>query len=180
MAFEADNNLPVPPIPVPGQIRLEDIEDAALALYERVTEADLRFAALEKRFDAETAEQIRSLHRLVASLATERFELDRMMRRISSELTRRNCADLLQAIVLYSRAWDLKLTRASLQVLDLTGQPLTDELLGDVEVESHMPDPSVPVTMVRETIIPLVLLSGKVIGPAKIVTAVPIDEEKVR
>jgi len=179
--MQADTTMPVPLIPVPDEIRLEDIEDAALALYERVAEADARVAAMEKQHGSELAEQTRALHRLIAVLVVERFELDRMMRRIEPELTRRGCTDLLLSISLYARAWDLKLSRASLQVVDLTGSPLTDELAGEVEVESHLPDPSVTVTTVRETLVPLVLLDGKVIGPAKIVTSVPIaEEEKAR
>jgi hypothetical protein len=174
--MQMDRAMPVPLLPVPDEIRLEDIEDAALALYERIAEADSRFAAMEKRLGTESAEQTRTLHRLVAILAAERFEFDRMMRRIGPELTRRNCTDLLQSIGLYARAWDLKLSRASLEVVDLAGYPLTDELAGEVEVESHLPDPSVSVTTVHETLVPLVVLGGKVIGPAKIVTSVPKAE----
>ena len=48
--------------------------------------------------------------------------------------------------------------------------PISD----DVEVESHVPDPSVSQTEVRETLTPLVLLDGKVIGLAKVVTSVPV------
>jgi hypothetical protein len=173
------NDLPIPGvIPVPAKLRVEDAEDAALELYRRVAEADRRYQEMERRQQSEIAETSRKTHRLISALAAERFEFDRLMRRLKPELERRNAGDLIQLLDLFAKAWDLKLGRASIQVVDLAGLPLSDELAGDVEVESHFPDPSVVQATVRETLIPLVLLEGKTIGSAKIITAVPVAVEE--
>jgi hypothetical protein len=132
----------------------------------------------ERAHRAEMIERSRSLHHLIASLAAERFEFGRLMQRIAPELERRGCRDLQESFVLFVRAWDLKMSRAGIHVHDLAGAILTDELAGDVEVESHVPDPFVGQTTVRETLIPLVLLDGKAIAPAKVVTSVPVTPKE--
>lgn len=173
------NELPVPSsIPLPAEARLEDIEDAALEFYQRVAEADRRIGEVERRLRTEMSEKSRSANRLIALLAAQRFEFERLVRRLGPELERRNAGDIMQILDLYARAWDLNLGRAALQVVDLTGQPLDEKLAEDVEVESHVPDPSVSQTMVRETLVPLVLLEGRPIGLAKIVTSVPVTTEE--
>jgi hypothetical protein len=173
------NELPLPPmIAQPDELLFNDVEDAALELYKRAAEAEAQTEKAVRTVRAEMVEQMRSAHRLIATLAAERFEFDRLMARIAPELERRNSNDLLQFLVLFKRSWELRMRRASIEVVDLTGQPVTDELAGDVEVESHVPDPSVAETRVRETLIPLVLLGGRSIGMAKIVTSVPVPVEE--
>ena len=167
-----------PPVKVPGELNLAKMEDAAYELYDRVARADEQLTKCERSLRAELAEKSRSAQRLIAMLAAERFEFDRILRRLSPELERRGASDLLQYLNLFVRAWDLKLSRANIQVLDIAGCLLDDELAGDVEVESHVPDVSVSATMVRETLVPLVKLDGKTIGQAKIVTSVPAKKEE--
>jgi len=171
MTFE----LPLPPsIPLPAEARLDDVESAALELYQRVAEADRCSEEIERRLRSEMLEKSRAADRLIATLAAERFEFDRLLRRLGPELERRNAGDVMQYLEMFARAWDLKLGRAAIKVVDLAGLPLIDELVEDVDVESHLPDPTVTQTTVRETLIPLVLLGGKAIGSAKIVTSVPV------
>lgn len=173
------DEIPFPPlIPLPEASRLEDVEDAALELYQRVAEADRRIDETERRLRMEMSEKARSANRLIAALAVERFEFERLVRRLRPELERCKAADAMQAFDLYSRAWDLKLGRAGIEVVDLTGHTLSDDIADDVEVESFVPDPSVTQTMVRETLVPLVLLQGKTVGQAKIVTSVPVPAEE--
>lgn len=171
--------LPIPDaIPVPADVHLEDVEDAALELYQRVAEADRRVEDAERRLRSEMSETRSHADRLIALLAAERFEFGRLLRRLRPELDRRNAADLLPLLDLYVRAWDLKLSRAALEVVDLAGHSLSEALMEVVEVESHVPDPAVSQTQVRETLVPLVLHEGRTIGIAKIITSVPVNAEE--
>jgi len=180
------NSIPLPPVvPLPAEPQLADIEDAALELYQRVVEAERRaeeaehrIEEAERRLRAEMTEKTRRANRLIAVLASVRFEFVRLVQRLWPELQSLQANNLMELCVLFLRSWDSRLHQASIRVVDLTGLPLTDELAGDVEVESHVPDPSVAQAMVRETLAPLVLLEGKVIGMAKIVTSVPETKEE--
>ena len=164
-------SFPVPPLLTePYVAHLGDVEDAALDLYQRLADATRRAEDVERKCKTEVADHTRNARSLIATLAAERFEFERLLRRIEPELQRLKADDLLRVVSLYARSWDQKLLRLRIEVRDLTGMPISD----DVEVESHVPDPSVSQTEVRETLTPLVLLDGKVIGLAKVVTSVPV------
>ncbi len=169
--------LPVPAFLVPDEVRLDDVEDAALELYARVAEADARLDQVQHKLREELGEQARALKRLIALLASERFEFDRLMRRIGPELMSGGMAGLMESLQLYARGWDMRLNRMSIQVVDLAGYPLSDDLVNDLEVESHVHDPSIRATTIRETLVPQVFLEGKSIGMAKVIAAVPSSSE---
>ena len=104
MTFE----LPLPPsIPLPAEARLDDVESAALELYQRVAEADRCSEEIERRLRSQMLEKSRTADRLIATLAAERFEFDRLLRRLGPELERRNAGDVMQYLEMFARAWDL-------------------------------------------------------------------------
>ena len=113
------NELPLPPmIAQPDELLFNDVEDAALELYKRAAEAEAQTEKAVRTVRAEMVEQMRSAHRLIATLAAERFEFDRLMARIAPELERRNSNDLLQFLVLFKRSWELRMRRASIEVVE--------------------------------------------------------------
>lgn len=168
-----EKSIPIPDfLPVPENAECIDVEDAALELYQGLADAQRRMGESERRAQAELAEQARGSRTVIVALAAERFEFARLMRRIAPELERLGANDVLRVLDLHARAWDHRLTRNHVEVRDLTGFPLSDELLENVEVEAAVLDPAVAQSEIRETLSPLVLLHGQPIGISKVVTSV--------
>ena len=144
---------PLPPfMAAPEGSRVADVEDAALDLYQRLADATRRAEEIERRSRTELADHVRNTRSLIASLAAERFEFERLLRRIVPELQRLQAEDLLRIVGIYARSRDQKLMRLRIEIRDLTGQSLSEGLADEVEVESHVPDPAVTETQVRETL----------------------------
>jgi hypothetical protein len=171
--------------PVPDELPLDegascgDIEDAALAMYQKLADTVRAFEESGRKAREALDEEARKSRHLIASLAAERFEFERLARRLEPDLARLQATELLRALDLYKRAWDQVLRRNNVEVHDLTGCPLTDDLAEDIEVEGHVPDPSATRTVVRETLSPLVRYEGKTIGMAKVITSVPTTGEEL-
>jgi hypothetical protein len=174
------DELPVPdyqPVASPdGFARLPELVGE---LCQRLGDMSRRLEMAEQQAREQFATQNRKMNRLVAQLASERFELERLLRRVLPELEAAGLANLAKVLTLYARSWDSNLQRAEIEVRDVTGCELTDELVEVVEVESAVADASVRQTVVRETITPLVIHQGRVIGVATIITAVPVSRDEL-
>jgi hypothetical protein len=166
--------LPVPDfLPTSSRTLPSDLPDLALRLYQRLAEALSRVETSERQVQEQTNAQLRMLYRVVVLLAAERFEYDRLLRRVLPELEKSGQESIGQVLALHTRTWDETLRRVQIEWRDLTGHILTDELADVVEVESAIPDSTIHETVVRETLFPLILHEGRVVGLAKIVTSVP-------
>ncbi len=122
--------------------------------------------------------QAREGGRLIARLAAERFEFQRLLDRVLPPIEQGQLPpDLATALSLQARSWDVELQRMGIEVVDLAGQVLTDPLFEMVEVESAIPDAAVEETVVRKTLVPLVLHEGRVVGVAKVITSVPLPHD---
>jgi hypothetical protein len=175
-----DIGFPVPPpFPLDECAACGDIEDAALALYQKLADTERAAEEFRRKAHDELRDQSAKSRVLIARLAAERFEFERLARRMEPDLVRLEAAGLLRALDLYRRAWDQLLRRNNIEVCDITGYPLTDEIAEDLEVEGHVPDPAVTQTTIREMLSPLVRLEGKTIGMAKVITSVPAIAEEL-
>jgi len=149
------------------------LEELALQLYRRHAQEKARADAAESAIQAERDALTRGFHRTVSELAAERFAFERLLVRILPMLENAGLEQAVKVIQLYARSWDANLKRARIEVADLAGQRLTDELAEMIEVESPISDPTVREIVVRETLTPLVKLEGRVIGLARVNTSVP-------
>jgi len=147
--------------------------DLAFALYQRLAECAEVSEAGARSAREQLENQARQTGGVIALLAAQRLEYERLLRRILPELELRGLPEVCKVLMLYARSWDADLRRARVEVRDLTGSVLTDELCEMIEVESAIPDPAVSKTVVRETLLPLVLHEGRVASPAKVITSVP-------
>lgn len=139
-----------------------------------LTEAeDLARRTLARERKARAAEQQES-DRALAHLAAERFEFERLLRRIVPAMQRsRKLGKDARALELFARRWDQVLARLELEVQDPAGLPLSDVLAEIVEVESAVPDPALAEVLVRETLFPIVRFKQRVIGIGRVITSVP-------
>lgn len=171
-------------IPVPGflttpsaAVTPRDLQALALELYQRLAESARRIEQCERKAQDELASQAREHDRLIARLAAERFELQRLLDRVLPPIEQGQLPpDLATALRLQARSWDAELQRMGIEVIDLAGQVLTDALSEKVEVESAIPEPVVEEAVVRKTLTPLVLYQGRVVGVAKVITSVPLPQ----
>jgi hypothetical protein len=153
------------------------VEEQVLELYRRHAHEQARAAAAESAAREARDSLTRSFHRTISELAAERFAFDRLIGRILPMLESAGLEQAVKVIQLYARSWDANLKRARIEVADLAGQPLTDELAEVIEVESAISDPAVREIVVRETLSPLVKLEGRVIGLARVNTSVPVHSD---
>jgi hypothetical protein len=154
------------------------MEGLALELCQRLADAASEVKAAEQRAKKEMEEIIERKEKLIAQIASERFEFDRLMQRVLPDLEAAGLESLIKIFAVYSKSWDVNLKRAQVEVLDLTGARVTDPLLDLVEVESAVPDPVAGEGFVRETLSPLVKLEGRIIALAKVITTVPAPIEQ--
>ncbi len=151
-----------------------DLKELTLALYQRLSDCIARIEEREREAQEEIEKHTRRMSRLIAQLAAERFEYERLMQRVAPELERAGLTDLIRIFDLHARSWDANLRRAQVEVRGLTSEIVTDKLIEQIEVESAIHDPAVGEAVVRETLSPLVLLEGRIIGLAKVITSVPV------
>ncbi len=145
----------------------------ALELYRRLAECE-RAGEQERERAADEIERHRQeSSRLLARLAAERFEFERLLVRVLPDLAGTDLEDLGEKLRLFARSWDAELGRARVEVRDLTGDAVTDELAEVIEVEGVVPDPDTSQAVVREALSPLVLWQGQVVGLSKVITSVP-------
>jgi hypothetical protein len=156
------------------------LSERVLELYQQLADATSRADASERQARDQVEAQTRALHRTIALLAAERFEYDRLLRRLLPELEKVGHEHIGRLLALHTRSWDATLRRVQIEVRDLTGEVLTDALADMVEVESAIPDPAVQESTVRETLFPLVLHAGRVVGLAKVVTSVPLQQSDIK
>lgn len=171
----SENQPPVPdflPEP-PDWPAPPDLEEMVLGLYQRVADYARRLDSSERQAKAREEAHGRKTRRVIALLAAERFEFERLMRRILPDLRAAGADEAVRVLTLYARTWDANLRRSQVEVCDLTGSVLTDELSELVEVESALPDSTVSEPVVRETLSPLVKVEGHVVSLSKVITSVP-------
>lgn len=175
--------LPVPDfIPTPWAEPPSGLAELAFAIYQRLAVSAEGSEACARSAREQIENHTRQTGGVIALLAAQRLEYGRLLRRILPELEQRGLPEVCKVLTLYARSWDADLRRARVEVRDLAGSVLTDELREMIEVESAIPDPAVGETVVRETLFPLVLHEGRVASPAKVITSVPAPsgEETVR
>lgn len=165
--------IPVPDL-FPEPAGPADAEQLALDLYQRFAAArataEQAAAGAQATIDAHAA----GLHKTLAALAAVNFDFRGLVRRVDPATETGRVLDL------FSREWEALLTRHGVEVRDLTGLTFDDEVASWVEdVRGAVPDANVTTVTVRETIVPLVLHRGQVIGRATVLKTVPAVVETV-
>jgi hypothetical protein len=162
----------------PDVSRGEGAAELALDLYRQLAQARREsHAALEqaeKRIDAHAL----GLNATIAALAAERFEFDRVLKRIEPELTALGAANAARVLDLFVRGWSAALSREGVEVRDLTGLPFTDDLAEAVDVSCAIEDASIAQPVISETLTPLVVHRGRIVGKALVNKAVPRVERE--
>lgn len=161
--------LPAPPTPPPG-----GLPELALELYRQIAGAAREREEQRRSAQQETERQTREAERTLARLAAVRFELARLLARILPALAEGGREDIVRILELFARSWDAELERCRIEVRDVAGEPVTDELAAVIEVEAAVPDPTTREAKVRETLSPLVVWDDRVVGVARVITSVPI------
>lgn len=174
-----ETNIPIPDyLPTSLAEPLPDLAAQVLELYRRAVTAEARLTAEQERTERQLAAQQRAADEVMAALAAPRFELARLCARLLPRLEVTGLAPEARALSLFARAWDQELTRHGVEVCDLSGQELSDELAQVVEVEAAVADPAVRELRVRQTLVPLVKLGGRVVGVARVISSAPPAAEQ--
>lgn len=167
--------LPDPQAPVPG-----GLPDLALELCRRVAESAREAEEQQRKARLEIEQHTREAGRTLARVAAARFDFGRVLARVLPLLAEGGRDDIGRILELFARSWDAELERARVEVRDVTGQPITEELAAVIEVEAAIPEPAVHQAAVRETLSPLVLWAGRPVGVARVITSVPVQEAMER
>jgi hypothetical protein len=161
-------------LPAPAAELAVSVPELALELYRRVADSAREAEEHQKKARQEIDRSTQEAGRTLARVAAARFELGRLLARVLPMLVEADRGDVARILELFTRGWDAELERARVEVRDVTGQALTDELAAVIEVEGAIPDPGVDQAMVRETLSPLVLWAGRIVGVARVITSVPL------
>lgn len=174
-----ETNIPVPDyLPTPFETPPADLPEQVLELYRRVAEnARLVKRTIEQAREAREAQR-RESDRVIALLASERFELQRLMDRILPAMKKAELDKEAKALSLFARRWDQDLRRVRVEVQDPVGLPLSDELTEVLEVENTILDRSVTEPSVRETLVPIVRFEDRLAGIGKVITSVPCVQQQ--
>jgi hypothetical protein len=170
------------PLPVPEYLQPTVAEmpgglpDLALELCQRVADSAREVEEQQRRARQEIEQHTRGAGRTLARIAVARFELGRVLARVLPMLVESGRDDVARILELFARGWDSELERARVEVRNVTGQLITEELAAVIEVEAAIPEPAVRRATVRETLSPLVLWAGRPVGVARVITSVPVQE----
>jgi hypothetical protein len=156
------------------------LEELALDLYEHSADVARRLRNSATRWEEKLAAQTAETDGVIAALATVRFEFQRLLDRFSRGPEPLDPERFRELLELFAKQWDVSLVRCGVEVQDLTGEIMSDDLAGRVDVQNAIPDPAVKELTVRETLAPQVRYKERVAGRAIVVTSapVPIETEK--
>jgi molecular chaperone GrpE (heat shock protein) len=170
----------MPHVPFPDALpetsdvsRTEGASELALDLYRQLAQARRETHACIERAGQRIEAHVLATSATIAALATERFELDRLIKRIEPELAALGADNALRVLDLFARAWSASLARHGVEVRDLTGASFDDEIAEAVEVNAAIEDASIATPMIRETLAPLVVHRGRIVGKAVVNKGVP-------
>jgi hypothetical protein len=170
-------DIPVPDLLPVAAATAGDPAELVLELYRELAsarrDAELAARQADERIHAHTLET----NRTIAALASERFEFERLMKRIQPELNALAARNVLRVLDLFRRSWATNLTRHHVELRDLTGEPFTSELAEMVDVNAVLDDPAIAGPIVHEMLAPLVLHHDRVAGKAIVNKAVPSAPE---
>jgi hypothetical protein len=171
-------DVPVPDLLPVASTAAGDLTELVLELYRELASArrDAELAARQaaERIHAHTLET----NRTIAALAAERFEFERLMKRIQPELDALAAQNVSRVLDLFRRSWASELARQHVELRDLTGEPFTSELAEMVDVNAVLDDPAIAEPIVHEMLVPLVLHHDRVVGKAIVNKAVPSAPER--
>ena len=153
----------------------EGASELALDLYRQLAEARRETRTVIERAEQHIETHVVGVSATIAALAAERFEFDRLLKRIEPELVALGAANVARVLDLFARGWNSTLSREGIEVRDLTGMAFTDDLADAVDVSSAIEDASIGEPIVRETLVPLVLHRGRVVGKALVNKLVPLN-----
>lgn len=172
------------PLPAPGYLPVSAVDspgglpELVLELCRRVAESARAAEEHQTRARQEVEQHTREAGRTLARVAAARLDFSRLLGRVLPMLSDGGREDVGRILELFARGWDAELERSRVEVRDVTGQPITEELAAVIEVEAAVPEPAVSQAMVRETLSPLVLWAGRVVGVARVITSVPVVPER--
>ncbi|HWP43377.1 MAG TPA: hypothetical protein VNO14_09095, partial [Blastocatellia bacterium] len=98
-------------LPTPLEGPPEELEDLALELYQRIADGAARVRQCEREARERTEEATARSNRLIVELTCERFEFERLIRRILPEIEKAGLENVAKVIALYARSWDSNLKR---------------------------------------------------------------------
>lgn len=148
--------------------------DIAWNLYKQNASLTEELQNCRKQAAEEVEAGWKKIHHTLAQLAAERFEFERVMERTRADLGKNKLRKLKQILNLHRKRWDNVLKRLEIEIVDLQGMVLSEELAAVIEVESAVPNSKVTETTVRETLSPLIKMRGELIGIGRVVTSVPV------
>jgi hypothetical protein len=161
-------------LPETGDLsQTEGASELALDLYRQLAQAQRETRACIEQAGQRIEAHVLGTSAIIAALAAERFELDRVIKRIEPELVALGADNALRVLDLFARSWSASLARHGVEVRDLTGAPFDDEIAEAVDVNAAVEDASITAPMIRETLVPLVLHRGRVVGKALVNKGVP-------
>jgi len=129
----------------------------------------------KERLRKEIARLEHQQDRTLAALASEIFDLDRFWKRLQLNVVTPESLDELRGLeIVIKRMWSV-LEERDVEVEDLNGAPVSDELLKTVEVLKHLREPGILDPIVRETKMPVIRRAGRLIQTGEVITAVGDD-----
>jgi len=153
------------------------VEELALDLYEHSADVTRRLRKSAPRWQEKLAAQTAETDAVIAALASVRFEFQRLLDRFARGPSSLEPDKFRELLELFAKQWDASLHRCGVEVKDLTGEVMTDELADVVDVQNAIPDPSATELTVRDTLAPLVRRGGRIAGRAVVVTSAPVAEK---
>jgi hypothetical protein len=113
----------------------------------------------------------------LALLGSEIFDLQRFWNRMNQDMASPGHTDDMKGFeIILNRMWKL-LDERDVEVEDLTGKPITDQLLNSVEVLKYLREPERIEPIVKEMKLPVIRRSGRLIQTGEIIAAVASDED---
>lgn len=174
-----EKRIPVPDfLPTLFEKPPADLAEQILELYRRLAENARLVKRTIEQARKEREAQRRESDRVIALLASERFELRRLMDRILPAMEGAELDKEAKALSLFARRWDENLRRLRIEVQDPVEQTLSDELTEVLEVESAVSDRSVTEVLVRETLFPIVRFEDRLVGIGKVIASVPCVQQQ--
>lgn len=131
----------------------------------------------KEKLRKESAKLEHQQDKTLAALASEIFDLGRFWSRLQQKIVEQECLEELKGLeIILKRMWSV-LDERQVEILDLTGMPVSDELLKTVEVLKYVREPGTVAPIIKETKMPVIRCKGRLIQTGEVIATVGDNED---
>jgi len=115
-------------------------------------------------------------NKILAILGNEVFDFSKCLNSLKAKMVGKELIEEFSGLEILQKKMHQILKENGFEIIDLTGEPVNNELLKHIEVLKNIKEEGIPKPFVKKTIRPLVFHDSKLIQTGTVIVAIPSDK----